>query len=66
MGIIYHRFPNEMDSSDENMFINEEYCIACGVCASNCPNNAIKLVKIRDNFFTEKIKFGTKTMRELI
>jgi Pyruvate/2-oxoacid:ferredoxin oxidoreductase delta subunit len=66
MGIIYHRFPNEMDSSDENMFINEEYCIGCGVCATNCPNNAIKLVKVRDNFFTEKIKFGTKTMTELI
>jgi len=66
MGVIYHKLPNEPDSSDERMFINEEYCIGCGVCATNCPNDAIKLVKVRDNIPTEKYKFGTKTFTELV
>ncbi len=66
MGVIYHKLPNESDSSDEHMFINEDFCLGCGVCATNCPNDAIKLVKVRDNVPTEQYKFGTKTFLELI
>jgi len=66
MGVIFHKLPNEPDSSDEHMFINEDYCLGCGVCAANCPNDAIKLVKVRDNIPTEKFKIGTKTFLELI
>lgn len=36
------------------------------VCATNCPNNAIKPVKVRDNIPTEKHKIGTKTFLELV
>ncbi|MFX1375326.1 MAG: 4Fe-4S binding protein [Promethearchaeota archaeon] len=66
MGAIYHKFPNELDSTDERMFIDEDDCLGCGVCATNCPNNAIKLVKVRDNIPTEKFKIGSKTLLELI
>jgi translation initiation factor RLI1 len=48
------------------MFINEDYCLGCGVCAANCPNDAIKLVKVRDNIPQEKFKIGTKTFLELV
>jgi Pyruvate/2-oxoacid:ferredoxin oxidoreductase delta subunit len=66
MGVIFHKLPNEPDSSDEHMFINEDYCLGCGVCAANCPNDAIKLVKVRDNIPQEKFKIGTKTFLELV
>jgi ferredoxin len=30
------------------MVIRDNLCIGCGVCASNCPNNAISLEKVRN------------------
>ncbi|NVM55419.1 MAG: 4Fe-4S binding protein [Candidatus Helarchaeota archaeon] len=30
-------------------FIRNEICLGCGVCASNCPKEAISLVKVRDD-----------------
>jgi translation initiation factor RLI1 len=48
------------------MFINEDYCLGCGVCAGDYPKGAIKLIKVRDNVPAEKYKFGTKTFLELI
>ncbi len=66
MGAIYHRLPYEADKSDERMIIREEYCLGCGVCATNCPNNAIKLIKVRDNISKEKHKIGTKTFLQLL
>ncbi|MHA2130478.1 MAG: ATP-binding protein [Promethearchaeota archaeon] len=66
MGAIYHRWANEEDKSDEIMYIREEFCIGCGVCAANCPNNSIKLVKIKDHIPKEKYKIGNRTFLELI
>jgi len=66
MEAIFHKLPNELDSSDELIFINEEHCIGCGVCATNCPSNAIKLIKIKNDISTEKFKIGTKTFLELV
>jgi len=35
--------------SEENILIfNPSLCIGCGVCAANCPENAILMVKVRD------------------
>ena len=65
MDAIFHQWPNELDSSDEHMFIREEFCIGCGVCASNCPNNAIIMVKVRDDDFSKIVTFGNKHLIEL-
>jgi Pyruvate/2-oxoacid:ferredoxin oxidoreductase delta subunit len=36
------------DKEPEKILFLEERCIGCGLCAYNCPDNAIKLVKIRN------------------
>ncbi len=66
MGAIYHKWGNEEDKSDELMYVREEFCLGCGVCAANCPNNAIKLVKVKDNIPKEKYRIGKRTFLELI
>ena len=34
-------------SKDEKMITNYDLCIGCGLCASNCAENAIKMEKVR-------------------
>jgi len=65
MDAIFHQWANEPDLSDEHMFVREEFCIGCGVCALNCPNNAIKMVKVRYDDFSNMVKFGNKPLFEL-
>jgi len=36
------------DNEPERILFLEGRCIGCGLCAYHCPNDAIKLVKIRD------------------
>jgi Pyruvate/2-oxoacid:ferredoxin oxidoreductase delta subunit len=47
MGAIFHHPPHKDDLSDNFIYITEDKCIGCGVCATNCPQNAITLKKIR-------------------
>ncbi len=63
---IYHRFPIETDSSDEQMVLKDELCIGCGICAVNCPNGALKMVKVRNSERPEKNLIGNKTFTELL
>lgn len=36
------------DSEPERILFLEERCIGCGLCAYHCPNDAIVLVKVKD------------------
>ena len=36
------------DNEPERILFLEERCIGCGLCAYHCPNDAIKLAKVRD------------------
>ncbi len=62
---IYHKWPNELDSSDERIVLREKLCIGCGICAANCPKDAIKMVKVRDIEPPDKNKIGNKTFLEI-
>jgi Pyruvate/2-oxoacid:ferredoxin oxidoreductase delta subunit len=42
---VYHA---SHDNEPDRILFIEERCIGCGVCAYNCPNGAIKLVKVKD------------------
>jgi Pyruvate/2-oxoacid:ferredoxin oxidoreductase delta subunit len=48
MEAIYHHYPHREDGSDEYIMINTRLCLGCGVCASNCPSEAITLEKVRE------------------
>ena len=41
-------YPAPHDNEPERILFLEERCIGCGVCAYNCSNDAIKLVKVKD------------------
>jgi ferredoxin len=43
--------PGEHVSADEQdqLVVNEERCIGCGLCASNCDPEALMLVKVRED-----------------
>jgi Pyruvate/2-oxoacid:ferredoxin oxidoreductase delta subunit len=44
----YHHWPHSEDLSDNMIITREDLCIGCGVCASNCPKEAITLEKVRN------------------
>ena len=48
MSALFHHQPHNRDLSDIYIYLNEEECIGCGVCATNCTRDAINLKKIRD------------------
>jgi len=43
-----HVYHAPHDNESERILFLEERCIGCGLCAYHCPNDAIKLVKVKD------------------
>ncbi|MHA1145956.1 MAG: 4Fe-4S binding protein [Candidatus Helarchaeota archaeon] len=50
---IWHYMPHE--EYEEEWRVDEDRCIGCGVCASNCPANKIDLVKVRNEIPEESV-----------
>ncbi|MHA1360394.1 MAG: 4Fe-4S dicluster domain-containing protein [Candidatus Helarchaeota archaeon] len=36
-------------SGEDTLVFNPSLCIGCGICAANCPETAIQMVKVREN-----------------
>ncbi|NVM56408.1 MAG: 4Fe-4S binding protein, partial [Candidatus Helarchaeota archaeon] len=66
MSALFHHYPFEPDESDDYILFKENTCIGCGVCAANCPNNAIMMEKIRDDAVPEQLKLGDKSALEVL
>ncbi|HUY00586.1 MAG TPA: 4Fe-4S binding protein [Candidatus Deferrimicrobium sp.] len=49
MNALFHHYPVKEDLSDEYIEIIKENCIGCGVCATNCPQEAISMIKVKDD-----------------
>jgi len=43
------------DSEDQRISINTDRCIGCGVCAYNCPEEALSMVKKFDEVPVESM-----------
>ncbi len=48
MNALHHHQPHSVDLLDNYIYLNEPECIGCGVCATNCPHEAIILEKVGD------------------
>ena len=44
----WRHWPHQPDLSDDFIFFEAERCIGCGICAFNCPNDALTMVKVRE------------------
>lgn len=42
----WRHWPHKPDLSDDFIFLEGERCIGCGICAYNCPNDALSMVRV--------------------
>ncbi len=45
---LFHHYPHNEELSDNIIIVLEERCVGCGICAHKCPQDAIKLIRVRE------------------
>jgi Pyruvate/2-oxoacid:ferredoxin oxidoreductase delta subunit len=44
----WRHWPHKPDLSDDFIFFEEDRCLGCGICALNCPKEALTMIRVRD------------------
>jgi len=44
----WRHWPHRTDLSDDFIFLEEDRCIGCGICAFNCPHDALTMVRVNE------------------
>lgn len=53
-----------LDGSSNKLQVNESMCIGCGLCASHCAVDAIRMIKVRENLPEETFEGMVKRFLE--
>jgi ferredoxin len=51
---LFHHYPHSEDLSDNMIMVLEERCVGCGICAHKCPQEAITLIRVREEIPVKK------------
>lgn len=70
VGALHLIYGSKEDMSDSKIIVRDELCLGCGVCAVNCPKDAIVLEKVKEtkpeDLEDQLWKGGMRTRQESI